>query len=263
MGELRGPRRGADLGLRRHLPAVRLAVHLRAGLPGGADRPGRGAGAGVLLVRGPFHRRRRRGPGQGGGQDADRRGVAVRRRPAAGAAWSAPSRTAPRSPAWSRGRASSSTGPASRAGPGCALHRAALARGQAPLELKPDVCWQLPLRREDTTDERRPRHLDDHPVGPPPLGRRRRRSSTGGAPRRRKRSAGRRPVYESMAGELTRHGRRRDVPAAGRLPAGPPVDTGCRSPTRWYALDASRPGRSRRRRFGRRAGRPAGRRPRR
>lgn len=37
-------------------------------------------------------------------------------------------------------------------GPGCALHRAALARGQQPLELKPDVCWQLPLRREDTTE---------------------------------------------------------------------------------------------------------------
>ena len=34
-------------------------------------------------------------------------------------------------------------------GPGCALHRAALERGVAPLELKPDVCWQLPLRRED------------------------------------------------------------------------------------------------------------------
>ncbi|MHB8682689.1 MAG: hypothetical protein ACYDA2_11430 [Acidimicrobiales bacterium] len=34
-------------------------------------------------------------------------------------------------------------------GPGCALHRAALERGTAPLELKPDVCWQLPLRRED------------------------------------------------------------------------------------------------------------------
>jgi hypothetical protein len=38
-------------------------------------------------------------------------------------------------------------------GAGCALHRAALARGQAPLELKPDVCWQLPLRREDTGDD--------------------------------------------------------------------------------------------------------------
>ncbi len=37
-------------------------------------------------------------------------------------------------------------------GPGCALHRAALERGQAPMELKPDVCWQLPLRREDTVN---------------------------------------------------------------------------------------------------------------
>jgi hypothetical protein len=34
-------------------------------------------------------------------------------------------------------------------GAGCALHRAALERGVPPLELKPDVCWQLPLRRED------------------------------------------------------------------------------------------------------------------
>jgi len=34
-------------------------------------------------------------------------------------------------------------------GAGCALHRAALRRGQRPMDLKPDVCWQLPLRRED------------------------------------------------------------------------------------------------------------------
>jgi hypothetical protein len=37
-------------------------------------------------------------------------------------------------------------------GPGCALHRAAWDRGVEPLDLKPDVCWQLPLRREDQTD---------------------------------------------------------------------------------------------------------------
>jgi hypothetical protein len=35
------------------------------------------------------------------------------------------------------------------AGPGCALHQAALTRGVHPLHLKPEVCWQLPLRRED------------------------------------------------------------------------------------------------------------------
>jgi hypothetical protein len=34
-------------------------------------------------------------------------------------------------------------------GSGCALHRAAVDRGERPLDLKPDVCWQLPLRRED------------------------------------------------------------------------------------------------------------------
>jgi hypothetical protein len=34
-------------------------------------------------------------------------------------------------------------------GAGCALHRAAMERGVPHLDLKPDVCWQLPLRRED------------------------------------------------------------------------------------------------------------------
>jgi hypothetical protein len=34
-------------------------------------------------------------------------------------------------------------------GAGCALHRAAIERGVPHLELKPDVCWQLPIRRED------------------------------------------------------------------------------------------------------------------
>ena len=35
------------------------------------------------------------------------------------------------------------------AGAGCALHQVAVARGHNPMDLKPDVCWQLPLRRED------------------------------------------------------------------------------------------------------------------
>lgn len=38
-------------------------------------------------------------------------------------------------------------------GPGCALHQAAVTRGERPLDWKPDVCWQLPLRREDETLE--------------------------------------------------------------------------------------------------------------
>ena len=33
-------------------------------------------------------------------------------------------------------------------GGGCALHGQALRDGKHPLEYKPDVCWQLPIRRE-------------------------------------------------------------------------------------------------------------------
>ena len=34
-------------------------------------------------------------------------------------------------------------------GAGCALHSAALTAGERPLDWKPEVCWQLPLRRID------------------------------------------------------------------------------------------------------------------
>jgi hypothetical protein len=37
-------------------------------------------------------------------------------------------------------------------GAGCALHAAAVARNERPMDWKPDVCWQLPLRREDEVD---------------------------------------------------------------------------------------------------------------
>jgi hypothetical protein len=38
-------------------------------------------------------------------------------------------------------------------GAGCAFHVAAIERGIPHAELKPDVCWQLPLRRVDEVDE--------------------------------------------------------------------------------------------------------------
>ena len=63
------------------------------------------------------------------GLDADRRG----RRPA--------------DPPCGRAPASSRTGPASPGGAGCSLHILALREGREPLETKPDVCWQLPVRR--------------------------------------------------------------------------------------------------------------------
>lgn len=43
--------------------------------------------------------------------------------------------------------------PGFEGGPGCALHRAAMERDIAHLLLKPDVCWQLPLRQVDLMDE--------------------------------------------------------------------------------------------------------------
>jgi hypothetical protein len=38
-------------------------------------------------------------------------------------------------------------------GMGCALHNAAVQAGERPLDWKPDVCWQLPLRLEEHTDD--------------------------------------------------------------------------------------------------------------
>ena len=38
-------------------------------------------------------------------------------------------------------------GDTSAGGAGCALHSLALDQGREPLETKPDVCWQLPIRR--------------------------------------------------------------------------------------------------------------------
>ena len=37
-------------------------------------------------------------------------------------------------------------------GIGCALHNGAVQAGERPLDWKPDVCWQLPLRLEEHTD---------------------------------------------------------------------------------------------------------------
>jgi len=38
-------------------------------------------------------------------------------------------------------------------GPGCALHLAALDADESPVDWKPSVCWQLPLRLIEHTDE--------------------------------------------------------------------------------------------------------------
>jgi hypothetical protein len=39
------------------------------------------------------------------------------------------------------------------AGPGCALHQVAVESGERPMDWKPTVCWQLPLRLEERVDD--------------------------------------------------------------------------------------------------------------
>jgi len=38
--------------------------------------------------------------------------------------------------------------PGFEGGPGCALHRSAIEVGESPIDFKPSVCWQLPIRVE-------------------------------------------------------------------------------------------------------------------
>ena len=43
--------------------------------------------------------------------------------------------------------------PGFEGGAGCALHIAALEAGERPMDWKPSVCWQVPIRLEHSTDE--------------------------------------------------------------------------------------------------------------
>lgn len=43
--------------------------------------------------------------------------------------------------------------PGFEGGVGCALHHGALAAGERPMDWKPNVCWQLPLRLDHQTDD--------------------------------------------------------------------------------------------------------------
>jgi hypothetical protein len=88
------------------------------------------------------------------------------------------------------------------AGPGCALHQLALAEGRNPIETKPDVCWQLPLRREDAV-------ADDGHVTSTVRQWDRRHWGEGGddfhwwCTESPEAFVGRRAVYQTMAEELT------------------------------------------------------------
>ena len=114
--QLRGRPRAADVGVRRHVPALLVDVHLRRRVQGRARRRRHRAAPGLLQLRRPLRRRRRRARRHRGGGAADARssGSSSARPSAAGS--STPT-TGPRSPVWSTARASSSTVPASPAAP--------------------------------------------------------------------------------------------------------------------------------------------------
>ena len=83
-------------------------------------------------------------------------------------------RTATARPRSSTARASSSTGRGSPPGPGAPCTSTPCSPGRRRTRPKPDVCWQLPIRRSYRTVERARRHLlprgDDRRVHPPRLG---------------------------------------------------------------------------------------------
>lgn len=119
-------------------------------------------------------------------------------------------------------------------GPGCALHRAAIDRSVPHLELKPDVCWQLPIRREDEV-------ADDGHVTSIVRQWDRRDWGEGGAEfhwwctESPEAFVGATPVYEELRPELiamvgekayrrvARYLRARGVTGNGKAPAEPPV----------------------------------------
>ena len=121
-------------------------------------------------------------------------------------------------------RASSSTAPASRAASAARCTSRALEAGERPMDWKPNVCWQLPLRLDDHTDDNgyvtstlREWKRRDWGAG-------RRTSSTGGAPSRRRvrRRASRCIVY--LRDEIIEHGRPGGLRPDGASCSTPAVD---------------------------------------
>ena len=118
------------------------------------------------------------------------------------------------------------------AGVGCAFHVAAARRGVNFMTLKPEVCWQLPLRREDQVDD------DGGHVTSVIRQWDRRHWGKGGrefhwwcteAPDA---FVGHKPVYEEMKDELTEMVGAKIYEPLGLAPrgAGPPSSAGCAAP---------------------------------
>ena len=144
-----------------------------------------------------------------------------------------------RSPAWSTARASSSTAGVRRRRRAARSTAAALEAGERPLDWKPDVCWQLPLRLRGAHRRPRPRH-SRCASGSAATGARAASSSTGGAPRTPDAFVGHKPVYDHDARRDRRAGRRAGVRhARAWLIEREPAERAA-SPTAVYAAPALR-----------------------
>ena len=82
-------------------------------------------------VKGAVHRRKRVGCGEGSGHG----------------------KTSTKGGKGQTARSGGSIRPGFEGGIGCAFHHAALEWGERKMDLQPDVCWQLPLRLVEDTDE--------------------------------------------------------------------------------------------------------------
>ena len=152
MGQLRRHQAPTDVDVRRDLPREQLDLHLRPRLSGGADRA------------------RRPSSSQGccsyGAHLVQREGAPARRaRPPGASPPTSGSSVTKGADGTTRVKRSGEivtrldqdaciflNRPDFHRGPGCALHVLALDNDESYIPLKPDVCWQLPLHRDDHDD---------------------------------------------------------------------------------------------------------------
>ena len=209
-------------------PDQQLEVHLRRRVPGCAHRPRTRAGAGMLQLRSPPDRQEGRPARREGRQDPHGRRVGEPRHQEDGDPHQQARRTGD-PPAG--GRLHLSQQPRFRRRPRLCAPLGRASRGVNPLTYKPEVCWQLPLRREDQVED------DGHVVSTIRQWDRRHWGKGGEefhwwCTQDPEAFVGTKPVYEEMEAELTEMVGATRVPTPRGLSpaAGPPAGPARRAP---------------------------------
>ncbi len=155
VGVLRGPRRRAHLGLRPHVPRQRLAVHLRRRAARACSpAPPRTSCRGAAATAPTSSTRRTRPPRSPTPRASPTSSGSSRTWRAARAAPRRRTRTGELKSRVVDGACIFLNRPGLRTAARAARCTcAALEAGERPLDWKPDVCWQLPLRLEEHTDD--------------------------------------------------------------------------------------------------------------